>query len=75
VPVRKKMVGESAVFFPRKFQVVASQVVAGIVLVAGSECGRNNQARQDRPRPLRGPGLDSLRCAPAAPASGVKFKE
>ncbi|MBY6192151.1 hypothetical protein KUV22_17160, partial [Microbulbifer agarilyticus] len=43
-------------------------------LVGNSECGRNNEARQDRPAPS-GLGWDNLRCAPAAPASGVRLAQ
>ncbi|AWF82281.1 hypothetical protein BTJ40_16405 [Microbulbifer sp. A4B17] len=45
------MVGESAVFFPRKYWAAASQTMAGKVLVVGPERANHNQARQARPTP------------------------
>jgi len=54
------LVGESAVLFPHKYWAAASQTMAGKVLVVGPEHANHNQA-----------GLDSLRVASAALASGV----
>ncbi|WP_444928617.1 hypothetical protein ACJJIF_12150 [Microbulbifer sp. SSSA002] len=45
------MVGESAVFFPRKYWAAPSQTMAGKVLVVGPERASHNQASQARPTP------------------------